>query len=311
MDKDPAVYSELQTLRDFIRWGASRMNEAGLFYGHGTDNALDEAAGLVLHALNLSPSIPEALFDTRLTHDEKEAVLELLVERVRTRQPAAYLTHEAWFAGLRFYVDERVLVPRSPIAELIDQGFSPWLQPDKVSRVLDIGAGCGCIAIACAREFLNAVIDAVDVSEGALEVMHINVTEYGLEDQINVIQANVYAGLGEKQYDLIVSNPPYVSTGEMSTMPAEYGHEPEQGLIAGDDGMDIVRKILSGAADYLTEQGILVVEVGNSQLYLKQAYPEVPFLWLEFTRGGDGVFLLTAEQIREYHSLFEERECIA
>lgn len=296
----------LKTLRDCVRWGVSRFHEAGLHYGHGTDNAMDEALLLVLHALHMDHSIPESYLDCRLTGEERRTVVELLERRFRERVPAAYLTGKAFFAGLEFYVNEQVLVPRSPIAELIESGFSPWLQPDGVGRVLDLCTGSGCIAIACAHAFPDASVDAVDISPGALEVCEINIGRHGLDDQVEAIRSDLFDGLQGRRYDLIVSNPPYVSLQEMQELPQEYHREPALGLEAGDDGLDLVARILAEAADHLEPDGILVVEVGNSEVALQQRYPGVPFLWLDFEYGGHGVFLLTADQLNEYQELFDQ-----
>lgn len=289
----------LHTIRDLIRWGASRMNEAGLHFGHGTDNAIDEAAALVLHALHLPPDVHVEYFQSSVTPAEKQAALGLLERRITERKPAAYLTHRAWFMSLPFYVDERVLVPRSPLAELIDRHFAPWL-PDsrKVEHILDLGAGSGCIGIACAYAFPDARVDLVDVSAEALEVARRNVAEHGLEEQVEVIQSDLFSALKGRHYDLIVSNPPYVGLEELDTLPAEYHHEPRLGLAAGEEGLDVVVEILRQAADHLKRDGLLMVEVGNAQYALCEAFPEVPFTWLEFERGGHGVFLLNAAQVR-------------
>lgn len=289
----------LRTIRDLIRWGASRMNEAGLHFGHGVDNAIDEAAALVLHALHLPPDLHTEYLQTRLTPPEQQAALHLLERRITERKPAAYLTHRAWFMGLPFYVDERVLVPRSPLAELIERHFSPWL-PDsrKVERILDLGTGSGCIGIACAYAFPDAQVDLADVSTEALEVARRNVANHGLEDQIEVIQSDLFSALKGRRYDLIISNPPYVSVAELATLPAEYQHEPRLGLAAGEEGLDVVVEILREATDYLKRDGLLIVEVGDAQYALCEALPEVPFTWLEFERGGQGVFLLNAAQVR-------------
>ena len=295
----------LETLRDWVRWGASRFEEAGLWFGHGTDNALDEALALVLHAVHLNHNLPETYLDARLTRPEVDRLLSLLRRRIEDRVPLAYLTHEARFAGLDFFVNENVLVPRSPIAELIEDSFAPWLDPDEVTAVLDLCTGSGCIAIACAHAFPEATVDATDISPSALEVARVNVERYGLEERVNLVHANVFDGLEGGMYDLIVSNPPYVSSEEMDELADEYRHEPALGLEAGDEGLDIVLRILRDGGRRLRPGGILVVEVGNSAKALTERFPRVPFLWLEFAHGGEGVFLLTAEQLDEFQADFE------
>lgn len=298
---------ELASLRDWVRWGASRFNEAGLFFGHGTDNALDEALALVLHAVALDHSLPADFLSARVTAAEAEQVLGLLRQRVEQRIPAAYLIGETRFAGLPFFVDENVLIPRSPIAELIDEGFAPWLDADHVTSVLDLCTGSGCIGIACAFAFPHALVDLSDVSPAALEMAARNIERHALDDRVRALQADVYDGLDDEQYDLIVSNPPYVSSAEMAQLPDEYRHEPALALEAGDDGMDVVARILRDGAERLRQGGIMVVEVGASAELLMARFPGVPFLWLDFEHGGDGVFLLTAEQLEEYSEVFDER----
>lgn len=298
--------NELLSLRDWVRWGASRFNEAGLFFGHGTDNALDEALSLVLHAVALRHDLPADFLGARVTAEEAARIVDLLHERVDRRVPAAYLIGEARFAGLDFYVDESVLIPRSPIAELIEDGFSPWLEPAQVTSVLDLCSGSGCIGIACAFAFPDALVDLSDISPAALDVATRNIERHHLEARARALRADVYEGLDGERYDLVVSNPPYVSTAEMQTLPEEYRHEPELALEAGEDGMEVVARILAGGADYLRPGGIMVIEVGASAELLMARYPDVPFLWLDFARGGDGVFLLTAEQLDEFREVFEE-----
>ncbi len=295
---------ELHTLTDFIRWGASRFNEAGLHYGHGTNNAVDDALTLVLHALHLEHGLAPELFSARLTRDEKQQVLDLLSQRYEKRIPVPYLTNEARFAGLTFYVDDRVLVPRSPIAELIEQQFEPWVDPDNVGHVLDMCTGSACIAIACALAFPYAQVDAVDISKDALAVAEKNIQLHSMEGLLNLYESNLFAELPAQRYDIIVSNPPYVSAEDMAALPDEYNHEPELGLASGEDGLDACVEILAEAGNRLTDEGVLVVEVGNSAEALVERFPEVPFLWLDFERGGEGVFLLTAEQVREHHEEF-------
>lgn len=298
------VIDELFTMGDFVRWGASRFNEAGLHFGHGTDNALDEAFQLVVHALHLPHDILPYMIETRLTREERKAVVGLLQQRIDTRLPAPYLTHETWFAGLSFYVDERVLIPRSPIAELIEAGFEPWIDPERVANILDLCTGSGCIAIASALAFPFVAVDATDLSEDALEVARKNVARHEVGDQLNLVQGDLFQGLEGRRYDVIISNPPYVDAEDMAALPKEFHHEPVSALAAGEDGLDIVRRILAQAAEYLNEDGILIVEVGNSAAALVEAYPEIPFTWLEFERGGHGVFLLTKEQMCECEHIF-------
>jgi ribosomal protein L3 glutamine methyltransferase len=298
------VLTTLSTIRDYIRWGASRFTEAGIVFGHGTATALDEAAALVLHTIYQPYNLPEAYLETVLTLKERQDVIDIIDRRIIERKPAAYLTHEAIFAGLPFYVDERVLVPRSPIAELIEQRFDPWVDEDQVERILDLCTGSACIAIACAYAFPEAYVDAVDLSADALVVAEMNVAKHRLDDTVTLYQSDLFNELPDQRYDIIVSNPPYVSHAEWEQLPAEFRAEPDMGFKGGESGLDIVLRILVEAGRYLTEQGILIVEVGSSAETLQYTFPDVPFYWLDFERGGDGVFLLTAEQVNQYHELF-------
>ena len=298
---DITVVNDLVTVRDYLRWATSCYNEAGLVFGHGTDNAWDDAVQLICFALHL-PIDTRDVLDAHLTIWERQRLVSLIEERINTRKPVAYLTHRAWFAGLEFYVDERVLVPRSPVAELIEQHFLPWV-PEFPDRILDLCTGSGCIAVACAMAFSNAHVDAVDSDASALEVAKRNVKQYGLQDQVHLIQSDLFTALSDKQYDLIVTNPPYVSEKEIASLAPEFQHEPKQGLYGhGEDGLALVQKILQQAAKHLTPRGVLVCEVGNSEGTLIARYPQIPFTWVEFERGGQGVFVLTAEQLKEYQS---------
>ncbi len=285
---------------DFIRFGISRAMASTLYYGHGTDNAQDDIWALVLGTLRLPMDIDYRLLQGQLTDEEKERLAESLAARIEQHIPVPYLTHEAYFAGLSFYVDERVLIPRSPIAELIRQHFEPWVRQSSVHRVLDLCTGSACIAIACCYAFPDAHVDAVDISEDALHVAEINRCRHGVGSVLSLIQSDCFDKLGSTQYDIIVSNPPYVSDDEMQTLPREYHHEPKLALRANQNGLAVVERILRQASQHLSPEGILVVEVGNSEQALIDAYPEVPFTWLEFESGGEGVFLLTHQQLCEY-----------
>jgi ribosomal protein L3 glutamine methyltransferase len=287
---------ELVTLRDFVRFAATRIAASGAFLGHGTDDPVDEAAALVLHTLCLDHTLPSELWSARLTAGERRVLLERLRRRVVERVPTPYLTGRARFAGLDFYVDERVLIPRSPIAECIEAGFEPWVEHDTVHRVLDLGTGSGCIAIACALAFPQAHVDAVDVSSAALEVARRNVSSYGLDGRVRLIESDLFDGV-EGRYDLIVSNPPYVDAEALDRMPGEFCHEPALALGAGADGLNVVRRILDAAPRYLEPSGLLVVEVGASRPALERAFPDLAFVWLELARGGEGVFALGADQL--------------
>lgn len=269
-----------------------------MFYGHGIENAVDEAAALVFHALNLSHDLGAAAYRKRVTAAAAQRAEELITRRIRERIPAVYLTNETWFAGLPFYVDSRVLIPRSAIAELIERQFTPWIDPKRVRRVLDVGTGSGCIAIACAKAFPRAKVDAVDISKDALEVAKINVRKHRLARRVRLVESDHFSGLSdqpEQTYDIIVSNPPYVGAREMRTLPPEYRHEPRIALAAGESGLDSVRVLLREAWRFLRPKGLLVVEVGNTETAVRRAFRDLPFVWLDFERGGGGVFLLSRE----------------
>ena len=287
---------QLSSLRDFVRFGASRFREANLCHGHGYADAVDEAMALVLHALHLEPELPPELWAARLTLRERSAVLELMRRRIEERVPTAYLLGHARFAGLRFRADPRALVPRSPIGEWIECAFAPWLDADEVGTVLDIGTGGGCIAIACATVFPTARVDAVDVDRDALALAAENLRDHGLEERVRLIESDLFAGTGVA-YDLIVANPPYVGRHEYETLPAEYRHEPFIGLRAGEDGVDLIARILEEAGPHLTSKGLLVIEAGSCRPALEARYPGLPFTWLELERGGENVFLLRRDEL--------------
>ena len=286
------------TVGELVRYGAAEFERAGVAFGHGTENAVDESAALVFHALGLDHARAEEAYRLRPEAGDVAGVLRLFGERISRRVPAAYLIGRMWFAGLEFEVDERVIVPRSPFAELIAARFEPWIDPARVQRILDIGTGSGCIAIACAKAFPDARVDAVDISPDALAVARRNVVRHGVGDRLELLQGDVFEPLGERRYDLIVSNPPYVSDDEMASLPQEYRHEPDLALRAGGDGLDVVRRILDGAPAHLAAGGAIFVEVGDSDERLARAFPRLPFTWLEFEHGGGGVFMLRRDQLQ-------------
>lgn len=310
MDKifvDEAV-SELHTIQDMLRWAVSRFSAANIWYGHGADNPWDEAVQLILPSLYLPLEIPSDMRDARLTFSERHRIVERVIRRVNERIPVAYLTNKAWFCGHEFYVDERVLVPRSPVGELINNRFAALLD-GAPRRILDMCAGSGCIAVACAYAFPQAQVDAVDISADALAVAGRNIEEHGMTDNITLIRSDLFRDLPAVGYDLIITNPPYVDAQDMATLPDEYRHEPELALASGSDGLKLTRRILAGAADYLSDNGILICEVGNSRVHLEKHYPDIPFIWLEFDHGGEGVFMLSKEQLlakSEYFSIYKD-----
>lgn len=293
------LHTPLETIRDFFRWGITEMNKHNVYCGHGTDNSEDETMLLLSETLHLPYPIPSKFLPARLTEEEKELLFNLFAQRLHDKIPVPYLIHKAWFAGLEFYVDERVIIPRSPIAELIAQEFSPWVEPEHVKNILDLCTGSGCIAIACAYAFPEAHVDAVDISDDALSVATENLQRHACE--VTLYSSDLFQALPPgKKYDIIVSNPPYVSAEEFSDLPQEYHHEPALALLSqknSPDGLEIVEKILAQANQYLNPEGILIVEVGNSEEALIEKYPNIPFLWLDFSEGGHGVFLLTQEQL--------------
>lgn len=296
---------ELVTIRDCIRWGVSAFNAAELSFVQGMPSALDEAAYLCLAALHLPPDFSENYFDCRLTLAERKSVLDYYRQRIEQKKPAAYITNEAWFAGLNFYVDERVLIPRSPFAELIQQHFQPWVMADEVHNILELCTGSGCIAIACAHAFEDANVVASDISVDALAVAEINRHNHGLEDRLELVQSDLFENVPRRKYDLIVSNPPYISEQEMTELSDELKVEPALGLAAGEQGLDVVIPMLKQAREFLSDNGALIVEVGYSWPALEAALPNVPFFWLDFEYGGDGVFMLTAEQLDTHQDDFD------
>lgn len=290
----------MQTLTrplDYIRWGASRFAAAELQFGHGTDNAVDEAAQLVLHALHLDHNVADLYLQSTLLPAEREAIVALIDARIDTRRPAPYLTGIGWFAGLPFFVDERVIIPRSPIAELIANGFQPWLDYREPLTILDLCTGSGAIAIACALAFPDARVVATDASPDALDVTRINIDKHNIGPQVECVESDLFASLGEQQFDLIVTNPPYVSNEEWQSLEAEYHHEPEFAFTGHDDALDLVSRLLFAAPDYLAEDGMLVLEVGYSAFALEQRYPDLPVTWVELAHGGFGVGVFEAEDL--------------
>ncbi len=326
---EPEVLAEaaqhLKTIRDFIRFGVTAMRNYEVHLGQGTEDFFAESAALVLQSLSLEWSADEQILDARLLPSEKQRIIDVLERRINDRTPLGYLLNLSYFAGQPYYVDERVLIPRSPMAELIDNQFSPYFSnglsraqggvnqlphndhPVEPVRMLDLCTGSGCIAIALAFAFPDAIVDGVDISRDALEVAAINLEHHQKDDQVSFIESNLLEKIPpQRQYDLIISNPPYVDAEDMADLPNEFLHEPELALAAGRDGLDLVRHILAQAADYLTDNGLLVVEVGNSEWALRQAFPKVKFHWLHFTKGGTGVFALTAKECRQHQQEFQQ-----
>lgn len=287
-----------QTVRDLLRYAVTRFNEAELAFGHGTTNAYDEAAYLILHTLHLPLDLLDPFLDARLTDEETTTVLGVIERRATERVPAAYITHEAWMHGVRFYVDERVIVPRSFIGELLQDGLQPYVEdPELVGAVLELCTGSGCLAVLAAHAFPNADIDAVDLSAPALEVAARNVHEHDLDERISLFQGDLFAPLPERLYDVIITNPPYVNAESMQTLPAEYRHEPEMALAGGADGMDIVRRIIGEARRWLTDEGVLVVEIGNERANVEAAFGGLDLVWLPTSAGDDNVFLIQAADL--------------
>lgn len=290
--------AQLHTIRDLLRFAVSQFNKAGLYFGHGSATAYDEAAYLILKTLYLPLDQLEPFLDARVTDSECKQVLEIIERRVKDRIPAAYLTHEAWLGDFSFYVDERVIIPRSFIAELLQTQLAPWItDPDHVTAALDLCTGSGCLAILMAHAFENAHIDAADISPQALAVAHKNVQDYVLQDRIGLVESDLFSALQGKHYDLIISNPPYVNAESMERLPQEYRHEPQNALASGNDGLEATRQILQQAARHLTEDGILIVEIGHNRDALERAFPQLPFTWLETSGGDEFVFLLQREQL--------------
>lgn len=298
----PETLQVLTTIRDLIRWGASEFERQQLSFGHGFESALDEARYLALHTLALAPDLPDDYLDAVLTLPEREQVIECLQQRAQSRRPAAYITRESWFCGLRFYVDERVLVPRSPIAELIANHFEPWIDSGRVERILDLCCGSGCIGIAAQYQFPEAQVCLSDLSADALEVAALNLRQHDLADAVELYRSDLFASIPAQRFDIIVSNPPYVDDEDMALLGDEYCCEPAIGLAAGADGLALVDRILEAAPDYLAEDGALFIEVGNSQAVMQQKYDFLPMAWIDFELGGAGVCCIQARDLEQQRS---------
>ncbi|HIL91749.1 MAG TPA: 50S ribosomal protein L3 N(5)-glutamine methyltransferase [Cycloclasticus sp.] len=298
---------KINTINELVCYGAQLFDSASLFYGHGTDNSMDEAAYIVLSLIHRLPLVDDSILDEHITESDKKAIVAVFKRRIIEKLPAAYLVGEAWFAGLPFYVNEHVLVPRSPFAELIDDKFTPWVDVERTTQVLDLCTGSGCIGIACALNFPQTAVVLSDISEPAISVAESNIQRHALANRVVAIQSNLFDNLPDKKYDLILSNPPYVGHDELSTLPDEFYKEPQLGLDGGVSGLDLVHKILDESPGYLNDGGVLYVEVGNTDLALQQCYPEIPFLWQDFEYGGHGIFMLTKEQLLEYKPLFQAK----
>jgi len=292
------ITESLLTIRDWLRYSVSRFEEAGIFFGHGTDNAYDESVWLVMSALHLPLDTLDNFLDARITKDEAKHLAHLIERRVTERVPTAYLLREAWLKGFKFYVDERVIVPRSFIAELLEDGLQPWIEyPEMVESAADICTGSGCLGVLLAHAFPNAAVDVIDISPDAIAVTNINIKNYDLEDQVTAVQSDMFSGLAGKTYDLIISNPPYVDAPAMALLPKEYRNEPQIALGSGTDGLDHTHTLLKEAGKHLNDGGVLVVEIGHNRDALLDAYPDLPFTWLEVESGNEFVFLLTKEQL--------------
>jgi ribosomal protein L3 glutamine methyltransferase len=298
--------AQTKTIGEMLEYGQKLFEQSDIYFGHGTDNAWDEAVYLLSSVLNLPPDADRSLLDNSVSADDQEKITALYQRRIDERVPAPYITKQAWFCTLPFYVDERVIVPRSPIAELIYNQFQPWCT-ESPKKILDLCTGSGCIGIACAYAFERAQVVLSDISPEALEVTAINIQQHDLESRVTAIESDLFSSFessANNSFDLIVSNPPYVDADDLAQMPDEYSHEPDLALTSGDDGLDFTRRLLREAANYLTEQGVLIVEVGNSSIALEKAFPRVPFTWLEFSEGDGGVFVLTRTQLRQYADCF-------
>jgi ribosomal protein L3 glutamine methyltransferase len=289
---------KFKTVEQALTWAEKEFTQANLYFGHGTDNAWDEAVAILIYLLQLPPNVQRDVLEQELSTEQSSQLLDLFQKRIKHKTPVPYLTQQCWFAGLPFFVDERVLIPRSPMAQLIDNEFRPWVEPKQVKNILDLCTGSACIAIACAHVFLEAHVDASDLSTDALDVAKINVVQHDLQDRVQLYQSDLFSKIPPKKYDIIISNPPYVDAEDMAGLPAEYQHEPELALAAGSDGLLLVHQILKHAKDYLKPDGILVVEVGNSGAALEAAYPHLPLVWLDLGEDTDGVFLLSAADLR-------------
>jgi ribosomal protein L3 glutamine methyltransferase len=305
-EKQQDIINNLHTIRDFIRWSISEMSVNQAYFGHGSDSVWDEAVHLVLSAINMSHDIDGNMVASRLLLEEKKTIIEYVYQRAYERKPLPYILKKAWFAGMEFDIDERVIIPRSPIAELIQNDFSPWVNDiDDVKNVLDLCTGSGCIGIASATVFEDADITLVDISDDALTIANHNIRKHQLTDRVKAVKSDLFSNLKGQKFDVIVSNPPYVDKEDLDSMPKEYHYEPKLALEAGDDGLDLAKKIILEADQYMTENGVLIVEVGNSQYALMEMCPDIPFTWLSFSEGGDGVFLLTYEELVKYKDLFK------